>query len=186
MTYGYKVVKVEINDTDRWKKYFSKEFNQRYFVIGIYAIIKLGIPKKANIVTPIQMIANFTKSRCDIAKFVKIEKIYFEVIKKTDFARFGRRDIYYCDVTKFMKNNYDLKTPDKDVVYVSTYSRYFYYRFNKYVTPIRMFDFNQFKSCSSGIHYVDSFEEAKTYLEIYELNSDYNNVKEVKTDGIFS
>lgn len=90
MTYVYKVVRVEVDNVEDYNNFIrslSSSFRDRYIYSWMYAIIKLGIPKKANVVTPEFQTndCDYIKCRCDSAKFIKVEKIFFKAIAKLTF-----------------------------------------------------------------------------------------------------
>ena len=189
MTYGYKVVEV-IDIYDELKRnHLSDEFEEKYSPFGwlVYAIIKIGIPKKAKRVIPYrsaQTSSSFTKCRCDLAKFVKVEKIYLTAAQRKGIFYINNRVIDMYDITRYMKKEYDIN----QLSYVSTYNTYFEYEINKYVKPRQVFNASPYSSCASGIHFVSTFDEAKNYLKEVTLHGDYikNINEEVKVNGIFS
>lgn len=186
MTYAYKVVQV-VNICDELMKKLSKYAKEKYIAYGfsIYAIIKIGIPKKAKIVIPSEQLSSeVTKCRCNLAKFVKVEKIYFAAIQREgyEYLRTRRVDIY--NITNYIKKEYNIN----QLTYISTYDPEFIYPFNEYVKPKYVFDASQFISCASGIHFFETIDETKHYFInntlLYSAFSD--NIKERKNNGIFS
>jgi hypothetical protein len=187
MTYAYKVVRVEIDNAENYDNFIrslSSSFRDRYIYSWMYAIIKLDIPKKANIVTPKFQTGqhSYTKSRCDSAKFVKVEKIFFKAIARSTYFATGGDDIYYYDITNHMKKKYNIK----DFRYSSLYEYVFRYYFGEYVKPVNKIDLDSHKECGSGIHFVNSITDAENFLKINIFKNYYNNVQEGETDGIFS
>ena len=188
MTYGYKIVQV-VNIYDELKRnHLSDEFEEKYFPYSwaIYAFIKIGIPKKAEIVIPFvnsQSSSSFTKCRCDLAKFIKVEKIYLAASQRKGTSYGIARNIDICDITNYIKKEYDIN----QLTYISTYDSFFEYEINKYVKPKYTFDTSPYSSCASGIHFVNTIDEAKKYFKEVVLNSaDIDNIKEVKVNGIFN
>ena len=186
MTDGYKVVIVEMGDIDycNFIGSLSSRFKDRCIYSWMYAVIKLGIPKKANIVTPEFQTneCDYIKCRCDSAKFIKVEKIFLKTILKSTFLATGGDDICYYDVTKYIKKKYNIK----DFHYLSLYDHFFAYNFGKYVAPEKKINLNPHEKCGSGIHFVNSITDAENFLKINVFQNYYNNVQEVKADGIFS
>ena len=188
MTYKYKVVRVEMDDLDyhSFIKSFSYSFRYRYIIrpSWMYAIIKLGIPKKANVVTPEFQAAEFSyiKCRCDLARFIKVEKIFLKTLSNTTYFSTSGDDVYYYDITNHIKKKYNIK----DFHYSSLYNHFFPYYYGKYVKPDKKIDLNACKECGSGIHFVNSIIDAENFLKINVLKNYYNSVQEGKTDGIFS
>lgn len=188
MTYAYKVVRVEMDDYiyHNFIKSLSSRFRSRFIIrqSWMYAIIKLGIPKKANVVTPEFQAAEFSyiKCRCDSARFIKVEKIFLKTISNvTCFSHMGD-DIFYYDITNHIKKKYNIK----ELHYSSLFNHFFPYYFGKYVKPDKKIDLDSRKECGSGIHFVSSIIDAENFLKINILKNYYNNVQEGETDGIFS
>lgn len=188
MTYAYKVVRVEMDESDyhSFLKSLSYNFRYRYIVrpSWMYAIIKLGIPKKANIVTPEFQAAEFSyiKCRCDLARFIKVEKIFLKTLSNTTYFSTSGDDVYYYDITNHIKKKYNIK----DFHYSSLFNHFFPYYYGKYVKPDKKIDLNSCKECGSGIHFVNSIIDAENFLKINVLKNYYNSVQEGKIDGIFS
>lgn len=189
MTYGYKIVEVVDIHEELRKNHLSDYFEENYSLFDwtVYALIKIGIPKKAEIVIPCescQLYSSFIKCRCDLAKFVKVEKIYLAALQRKGMFYLRTRVIDLYDITRYMKKEYDIN----QLTYVSTYDRDFEYKINKYVKPKHVFNGSPFISCASGIHFVNTIEEAKNFLKEVELYSAFrkNVTEEVKINGIFS
>lgn len=190
MTYGYKIVQV-VNIRDELKRnHLSDDFEEKYFSHGwaVYALIKIGIPKKAKTVIPFaisQSSTSFTKCRCNLAKFVKVEKIYLSAAqRKNVFYPPNNRVIDVYDITKYMKKEYDVH----QLTYVSLCNIFFEYKINKYVEPKLTFNTSPYEFCASGIHFVNTINEAKNYFKEVVLHKNYikNINEEGKIDGIFS
>ena len=188
MTYAYKVVRVKLKEfgifTNDFVNSFSKDFKKENKFDGLFAVIKLGIPSKAKTVVPIyQMSRRYIKSRCNKAKFIGVEKFYLVTILKTN--KRNKDDLCnmnYYDVTDFIKKHYDINL----LCYRSYADRFFTYKIGEYAVPHNFFDESPIKSCTSGIHYVDTIKEAILYFIECILHDSYNNVQEGETDGIFS
>ena len=187
MTYAYKAVRVEMDEKvhNDFIKSLSSMFRKRRIICQpMYAIIKLGIPKKAEIVTPEFQAAEFSyiKCRCGLAKFIKVEKIFLKTLSCLTYFATRGDDIYYYDITNYIKKKYNVK----DFHYSSLYNRFFPYYYGKYVKPDKKIDLNPHKECGSGIHFVNSIRDAENYLKINILKNYCNYVQEGETDGIFS
>jgi len=186
MTYKYKIVRVEMDDTDyhSFIKSLSRNFKDQHIISWTYAIIKIGIPKRAKIIVPEFQYDEeaYIKCRCDLAKFIKVERIYLKAINKSTFFATGGDDIQYYDVTNYMKKKYNIK----DFRYSSLYKYVFRYNLGEYVKPDKKLDLCSNKECGSGIHFVSSIIDAENYFKINVLQNYYNNVQEGETDGIFS
>lgn len=188
MTYKYKIVRVEMDDTDyhSFLRSLSSRFRSRYIIrqSWMYAIIKLGIPKKANVVIPEFQSCefNYIKCRCDSAKFIKVEKIFLKTLSNVTYFSTSGDDIFYFDITNHMKKKYNIK----DFDYSSLYNHFFPYFFGKYVEPDKKIDLDSRKECGSGIHFVNSITDAENFLKINIFKNYYNNVQEGNIDGIFS
>ena len=185
MTYVYKVVRVEMDEKvhNDFIKSLSDMFKKRRIICqSMYAIIKLGIPKKAKIVTPEFQMNEYIKYRCDLAKFIKVEKIFLKTLSCLTYFATRGDDIYYYDITNYIKKKYNVK----DFHYSSLYNRFFTYYFGEYVKPDKKIDLNLHKCCGSGIHFLNSIIDAENYLKINILENCFNYVQEGKTDGIFS
>lgn len=189
MTYGYKIVEVINIFYELKRNHLSDEFEEKYTPFGwmVYALIKIGIPKKAKIVTPYessQLSSSFTKCRCDLAKFVKVEKIYLAAAQRKGVSCPRTRVVDIYDITRYMKKEYDIN----QLTYVSTYDTHFEYEINKYVKPRCKFDLSPFIPCASGIHFFKTIDEAKNYFKETVLYYTYieNINEEVNINGIFS
>ena len=188
MTYVYKVVKVKFKEHNIFTKdfvnSFSKDFKKKNKFDGLSAVIKLGIPSKAKTITPAcQMSKRYIKSRCNKAKFIGVEKFYLATILKNNSKKSDDLcHMNYYDITNFMKKHYNIDL----LCYTSYADRFFTYKIGEYAVPHNFFDENPIRSCSSGIHYVDTIKEAIIYFTECILHDYYNKVQEVETDGIFS
>ncbi len=189
MTYVYKIVQVNNICYELRRNHLSDKFEEKYapFAWAVYALIKIGIPKKAKIVIPCessQLSSSFTKCRCDLAKFVKVEKIYLAATQRKGISFHMTRVVDIYDITRYMKKEYDIN----QLTYVSTFDAYFEYEINKYVKPRHGFNVRPYVSCGSGIHFVSTIDEAKNYFKEMVLhNCDINNInEEVNINGIFS
>lgn len=189
MTYGYKIVEVVRIYDELKRNHLSDGFEEKYSPFGwvVYAIIKIGIPSKAKRVIPYrsaQTSSSFTKCRCDLAKFVKVEKIYLAAAQRKGIFYPSTRVVDMYDITRYMKKEYDIK----QLTYVSAWDTYFEYEINKYVKPRHVFNTSPYTSCASGIHFVNTIDEAKNYLKEVTLHGDYieNINEEVDINGIFS
>ena len=189
MTYGYKAVQVINICYELKRNHLSDDFEEKYTPCGwmVYALIKIGIPKKAKIVIPYegsQLYSNFTKCRCDLAKFVKVEKIYLAATQRKGASDPRTRVVDIYDITRYMKKEYDIN----QLTYVSAFDKHFEYEINKYVKPRFMFNASPLTSCASGIHFVNTIDEAKNYFKELVLHNCYiyNINEEVNINGIFS
>ena len=111
MTYGYKIVEVINVCYELKRNHLSDEFEEKYTPFGwmVYALIKIGIPKKAKIVIPYessQLSSSFTKCRCDLAKFVKVEKIYLAATQRNGSSCPRTRVVDVYDITYFSISEY--------------------------------------------------------------------------------
>lgn len=187
MTYGYKVVKVVGSIHDELYDKMTYKFKEKHleFSHDIYAIIKLGIPKRAKIVIPEHLghYDKYIKCRCNKAKFVKLEKMYLISVRIKKYLSFDNCIIFDMhDITDYINKKYDIKK----LAYVSCYDGLFKYKFNEYVQPRFKFNDDTQIDCGSGIHFFKSIEETKAYIKNV-LIPGYNYiVKEMKNNGIFS
>lgn len=186
MTYGYKVVRVVGSIHDELYNKMTYKFKEKYlrYSHDIYAIIKLGIPKRAKIVIPehLDHYDGYTKCRCNKAKFVKVEKIYLTSAQRKNFMSFGELIFDMYDITDYINKKYDIKS----LAYVSCYDCLFGYKFNEYVQPKFKFNDDTRMDCGSGIHFFKSIEETKAYIKVTLIPGYNYRVKEVKNNGIFS
>ena len=188
MIYAYKIVQVANIYNELKRNHLSDKFEEKYFPYSwaIYAIIKIGIPKKANIVTPFFQTnaGDFTKCRCDLAKFIKVEKIYLAAAQRKGISYAIARTIDIYDITKYMKKEYDIN----QLTYISTFNTFFEYEYGEYVKPRHAFNASPYTSCASGIHFVNTIDEAKNYFKEVVLHEAYikNINEEDKVNVIFN
>lgn len=186
MTYAYKVVQVVGSIHDELYNKMTHKFKENHFRFyhDIYAIIKLGIPKRAKIVIPEHFghYDRYTKCRCNKAKFVKVEKTYLISVRNKKYMSSGNCIFDMCDITDYINEKYDIKS----LTYVSRYDSLFKYKFNEYVQPKFKFNSDTQMDCGSGIHFFKSIEETKAYIKDVMVPGYNYIVKEIKNNGIFS